>query len=163
MKRFVLRKSGQQKSAQNAACLPIALASREFDASASATSRGVTSNRYQHQHFHYPAWIQNQGFFDYNFSPCAFAICPCKFLEVVATIENTTFHQILQAIALGQGKHPNENSSNFGLVIYEIKVPSVKNSSLGSRVAMKALSGRKTRGLQLFRSVRQSIWMQMSE
>ena len=41
-----------RQPAQNAACLPIALATRELGASASATSRGVTSNRYQHQHFH---------------------------------------------------------------------------------------------------------------
>ena len=49
----------------------------------------------------YTAGIQNQGYFDYKFSPCAFVICPCNFLEVAIAIENEKFHQILQAIALG--------------------------------------------------------------
>ena len=101
----------------------------------------------------YTAGTQNQGNFVDKLSPCAFLICPYKLLEVVATIGNKNFHQILQAIALGQGQQPNANFSIFGLVIHKIKVPSGRNSSLGSRVAMTALSGRKTRGPSIFRSV----------
>ena len=61
---------------------------------------------------------------DLAFDILVFVICPCKFVEVVATIEDKNFHQILPAIALGQGQYPNANSSNFGLMIHKSYVPS---------------------------------------